>query len=91
MQENFRRLTRDQWNSEILNASDFQGSDKEFCHQNNLDLRQFGYHKRRHSKGLSRKSSFVKMDIPRVPGVKVSTLPDPKWLASFIHSYLDQG
>jgi hypothetical protein len=91
-------VTQD-WRKYFELSKSFSGTMVVFCREQNIDYDKFMYHRVRlikREKAANGNSSFVKVKpsseiIQAVAGNSKSAksdprLPDPKWLADFIHS-----
>jgi len=72
------------WQDHVKAASEFSGSDIDYCKLYGLHIRTFSSYKTRF--GLTKKSlnKSQSLFVPVKLKTKTQSLPDPKWLAEFI-------
>ncbi len=79
------------WGARIAQASEYTGSDREFCQTEGLSINSFQYWKRKLARkdedqvGVPQPFIRVKVDDPAgVPQQNDIRLPDPRWVAEVI-------
>lgn len=79
------KLGRVNWADHVRSSEEYQGSVSDYCRFHGLSIHSLGYHKR---KLRSKQGGFAELKV--VGQSTYPQLPDPTWLAQFIHSFLDQ-
>jgi hypothetical protein len=87
------------WHNHIKAAESFDGTLKEYCQQHKINAgsmsayrTRLGYSKTRRQVKSKEKSKFIPVTAPSLPSreARVSSLPDPKWLAQFLRAWYEQ-
>jgi len=82
----------DQYREHVLAAKDFNGSDREYCTQNGLNVGAFYSYKSEMGLTKPMKKKFVKLAPKETESVALmkAPLPDPRWTAEFLSHFLSQ-
>jgi hypothetical protein len=85
----------DFWRSHLLKAQEFSGSNAQYCEANGLSLYGFQTNKKRlgFTRAKKRPNAFLKIesvqDTVTPPKLRSpQPLPDPRWLAVFVKTFL---
>ena len=96
-------LSEQEWSDHVNRVARFKGSMAEYCRQNNLIYESLRIRKKEYNKSKPPSivspppMAFVKLEPTRLSSTESretkksypQPLPDPEWLARFIHTYVN--